>query len=58
MNEYEQRLIEVVKELSIISSNSAIPWVQRAASKGYNEIVEYVGNDVVDHRKFFEEVYK
>jgi hypothetical protein len=58
MNEYEQRLIDAVKELSIVSSNSAIPWVQRAASKGYNEIIEYVGNDIEDHPKFFREVYK
>jgi hypothetical protein len=56
-NEYEQRLIDALKELSIVSSNSAIPWVRSAASKGYNAISTSVITDNEDHSEFFKEVY-
>lgn len=56
-NEYEQRLLEAFVELSIVSSNSGIKWIQLAASKGYNSIVESIKSDVEDHTDFFKKSY-
>jgi len=57
MNEYEERLLEALKELDIVYSNSAIKWVRKAAVAGWNSILDSMKNDGENHDQFWKKFY-